>query len=183
MAQQRELFSDLLRVVNHMKAFVSHRMGGEERLRLRLEQSKATLATARKVAAENAEALKRLEGDNEAFWVELKREKTQGEVLGVRLGDVEHKKTRLEENVKDLWTYLASEKKQKEDLHLRLIAQREELEAGFVEQRKELETKYQKQVDEMYFFGYRCCIKNNGIKRDIPSIPPSEEDKIHRDPP
>ena len=59
----------------------------------------------------------------------------------------------------------------------------EELEAGFVEQRKELETEYQKQVDEMYFFGYRCCMKNNGIKRDIPSIPPGEEDKIHRDPP
>ena len=59
-----------------MKAFVSHCMGGEERLRLRLEQSKATLATARKVAAENTEALKRLEGDNEALRVELKREKT-----------------------------------------------------------------------------------------------------------
>ena len=144
MAQQRELFSDLLRVVDHMKAFVSHRMGEEERLRLRLEQSKATLAIARKVAAENAEALKRLEGDNEALRVELKREKTQGEVLGARLDDVEHKKARLEKSVKDLWTCLASEKKQKEDLQLPLIAQREELEAGFVEQRKELKTEYQK---------------------------------------
>ena len=67
MVQQRELFSDLLRVADHMKAFVSHRIGGEERLRLRLEQSEANLATARKVAAENAEALKRLEGDNEAL--------------------------------------------------------------------------------------------------------------------
>lgn len=29
-----------------MKAFVSHRMGGEEELRLRLEQSEANLAAA-----------------------------------------------------------------------------------------------------------------------------------------
>lgn len=35
MVQQRELFSDLLRVVDHMKAIVSHRMGGEEELRAR----------------------------------------------------------------------------------------------------------------------------------------------------
>ena len=67
MVQQRELFSDLLRAADHMKAFVSHHIGGEERLRLRLEQSEAKLATARKVAAKNVEALKRLEGDNEAL--------------------------------------------------------------------------------------------------------------------
>ena len=37
MVQQRELFSDLLRIANHMKAFVSYHMDGEEELRLRLE--------------------------------------------------------------------------------------------------------------------------------------------------
>lgn len=46
MVQRRELFTDLLRVADHMKAFVSHRMGGEEELRLRLEQSEANLAAA-----------------------------------------------------------------------------------------------------------------------------------------
>ncbi|RVW84078.1 hypothetical protein CK203_040608 [Vitis vinifera] len=30
---------------------------------------------------------------------------------------------------------------------------------------EELEADYQKQVDEMYFFGYRCCMKKHGIKR------------------
>lgn len=39
----------------------------------------------------------------------------------------------------------------------------EELRDGFADQRKELEKEYQKQVDKMYFFGYRCCMKKNGI--------------------
>ena len=30
----------------------------------------------------------------------------------------------------------------------------------------------------MYFFGYRCCMKKNDIKRDVPSIPLGEEDKL-----
>lgn len=66
---------------------------------------------------------------------------------------------------------------------MRLIAQKEELEIEFVMQREELETEYQKQVDEMYLFGYRCCMKKNGIKRDTPSIPPGEEENLRRKPP
>ena len=37
MVQQRDLFSDLLRIADYMKAFVSQRMSGEEELRSRLE--------------------------------------------------------------------------------------------------------------------------------------------------
>ncbi|RVX21939.1 hypothetical protein CK203_000995 [Vitis vinifera] len=48
--------------------------------------------------------------------------------------------------------------------------------------REKLETEYQKQVDEMYLFDYRCCMKKHGIKRDVPSIPPGEEEKLHRKP-
>lgn len=44
MVQWRELFTDLMRVADHIKVFVSHHMGGEEELCLRLEQSKANLA-------------------------------------------------------------------------------------------------------------------------------------------
>lgn len=78
---------------------------------------------------------------------------------------------------------MSIEKNQKEDLQLRLIAQKKELEERFVVQREELEAEYQKQVDEMYFFGYRCCMKKNDIERDVSSIPPSEEDKLRRKPP
>ncbi|KAL6335469.1 hypothetical protein AAG906_029712 [Vitis piasezkii] len=34
---------------------------------------------------------------------------------------------------------------------------------------------YQKQVDEMYFFDYRCCMKKNGIIQDIPSLISDDE--------
>ena len=43
-----------------MKAFVSHRLGGEEELRLRLEQAEASLIAARKASKENVEALRGL---------------------------------------------------------------------------------------------------------------------------
>ena len=84
--------------------------------------------------------------------------------------------------MRQLWTEVSIEKKQKEDLQLLLSAQKEKLEAEFAEQREELETEYQKQVDDMYLFGYRCCMKKHGIKRDVPSIPPGEKEKLRLKP-
>ena len=40
----------------------------------------------------------------------------------------------------------------------------------FVVQEEELEAKYQKQVDDMFFYGYRCCMKKHGIAQDTPSF-------------
>ena len=59
MVQQHDLFTDLLRISDHMKAFVSQRMSGEEELRSRLEQAEASLSAARRASEESAEALKR----------------------------------------------------------------------------------------------------------------------------
>ena len=59
MVQKLDLFSDLLRISDHMKAFVCHRMSGEEELRSRLEQAEANLSAARRAFEESAEALKR----------------------------------------------------------------------------------------------------------------------------
>ncbi|RVW86984.1 hypothetical protein CK203_043517 [Vitis vinifera] len=89
--QQHDLFTDLLRTADYMKAFASQRENSEDQLRLRLEEAEAT--------------------------------------------------------------------------------QKEELEGEFAADREALEADYQKQVDDMFFFGYRCCMKKNGIKRDVPSIP------------
>ena len=84
--------------------------------------------------------------------------------------------------MKQLRTEVSIEKKQREDLQLRLSEQKKELEAEFAAEREELEADYQKQVDEMYFFNYRCCMKKHGIKRDVPLIPPGEEEKLHDKP-
>ncbi|RVW51168.1 hypothetical protein CK203_078077 [Vitis vinifera] len=138
MTQQHDLFSDLLRIADYMKAFASQRRNSEEELPLRLERAEASLSAARE--------------DNEAL------------------------------QVRQLRTEVSIEKKQREDLQLRLSAQKEELEGEFAMEREELEADYQKQVDEMYFFGYHCCMKKHGIKWDVPSIPPGEEEKLRGKP-
>lgn len=65
-----------------------------------------------------------------------------------------------------------------EELQARFATQKkkmEELRAGFEVQKKELQKEYQKQVDEMYFFDYRCCMKKNNITQDIPYLPSDDE--------
>ena len=141
MAQQHDLFSDLLRTADYMKAFASQRRNSEEELRLRLEQAEASLSAARE--------------DNEALRVELAEAKSREESVDARLHETEDEMAQLRGEVRQLWTEVSIEKKQREDLQLRLSAQKEELEGEFVVERKELEADYQKQVDEMYFFGYR----------------------------
>ena len=84
--------------------------------------------------------------------------------------------------MRQLRTEVSIEKKQREDLQLRLTSQKEELESEFAVEREELEADYQKQVDDMFFFGYRCCMKKHDIKRDVPSIPLGEEEKLRDKP-
>ena len=50
MVQQRDLFLDLLQISDHMKAFVSQRMSGEEELCLGLERAEAILSTAQRAS-------------------------------------------------------------------------------------------------------------------------------------
>ena len=52
----------------------------------------------------------------------------------------------------------------------------EELRAGFIAEKEELKEDYQKQVDEMFFFGYQCCIRKSDITYDIPNYLYDEED-------
>ena len=82
----------------------------------------------------------------------------------------------------ELWASLATQKKKTDELQAGLLAQRKER-ARFATQKKELETKYQRQMDEMYFFDYRCCMKKNGIMHDIPSLPSDDENVIPKGPP
>ncbi|RVW93275.1 hypothetical protein CK203_022437 [Vitis vinifera] len=168
MAQQHDLFSDLLRTADYTKAFISQRKNNEEKLLLRLEQAEASLSAAR--------------GDNEALRAELAEAKSREESVDSPLHEAEDEMTLLRGEVRQLRTEVSIEKKQREYLQLRLSKQKEELEAEFAAEREELEADYQKQVDEMYFFGYHCCMKKHGIKRDVPSILPGEEEKLRGKP-
>ncbi|RVW61598.1 hypothetical protein CK203_065408 [Vitis vinifera] len=138
MANQYDLFTDLLRTTDYMKAFATRRKDTEDQLRLRLVEAEASISTARG------------------------RMRPSGQIwLTQRPGGINGCP---------------------EDLQLRLVAQKEELEREFAAEREEIEAEYQKQVDDTFIFGYRCCMKKNGIKRDVPSIPPGEEKKLHDKP-
>ncbi|RVW30440.1 hypothetical protein CK203_090814 [Vitis vinifera] len=60
--------------------------------------------------------------------------------------------------------------------------QKNQLRAAFMRRRGGTCSGLPEQVDDTFIFGYRCCMKKNGIKRDTPSIPPSEEKKLHEKP-
>ena len=140
MVRQHDLFIDLLQISDHMKVFVSQCMSGEEELRLRLEQTEASLSTARRASDESVEALKRSQEDNEALRIELAEAKSREGSTDARLHEAEGEMDRLRVEVRKLRTEVSIEKKQREDLQLRLSTQKEELEAEFAAEREELET-------------------------------------------
>ena len=98
--------------------------------------------------------------------------------MEARLHEAEDEMAWLRGEVRQLRTEASIEKKHKENLQLRLTVQKEELEQEFAAEREELEADYKKQVDDTFIFGYRYCMKKNGIKRDVPSILPGEEKKL-----
>eukprot|EP00261_Vitis_vinifera_P034730 XP_019075973.1 PREDICTED: uncharacterized protein LOC109122733 [Vitis vinifera] len=168
MAQHHDLFSDLLRTTDYMRIFASRHKESENQLRLKLEEAEAGLSTIRK--------------ENEALRVDLAEAKSREESAVDRLHEAADEITQLRGEVRQLRTEVSIEKKQREDLKVRLVAQKEELEREFAVEREEIEAEYQKQEDDTFIFGYRCCMKKNGIKRDVPSIPPGEEKKFYDKP-
>ncbi|RVW28799.1 hypothetical protein CK203_108251 [Vitis vinifera] len=109
MAQQHDLFSDLLRTTDYMKAFTSRHRNSEDQLRLRLAEAEA---------------------------------------------------------------------KEERRFAAALDSAKEELERELLQRGRNLKWTIKKQVDDTFIFGYRCCMKKNGIKRDVSSIPPGEEKKL-----
>lgn len=55
------------RAAEAMRSIISHRLGGSEDLRSRLEQSEADLVVVLQAAAKGVEALKKAEEEKEAF--------------------------------------------------------------------------------------------------------------------
>lgn len=138
MMRQRALLFECLEVVETMRAFITHRMSGSEELRAKLEQVESDLATTKKTPADGAKALKLVEGEKEAIRAESEWLRKKGKVVEAKCKGVKQENVQLKKEI-------------------------EELQARFVTQRKELKKEYQKQVDKMYFYGYRCCMKKNDI--------------------
>ena len=138
MVRQGALLFQWLKVAEAMRAFISHHMSGHEELRTKLERVESDLTAVQKVAVEGADALKLADGEKEAIRAEADKLRNEGRTTEAKFKDAEWENVQLKKEM-------------------------EELQDRFVAQKKELETKYQKQVDEMYFFGYHYCMKKNGI--------------------
>ncbi|RVW13436.1 hypothetical protein CK203_102343 [Vitis vinifera] len=93
---------------------------------------------------EEAEAsLSTMREENEALRVELAEAKGREESTAGRLHEAEGEAARLRDELSRLRTEVLNEKKQKEDLQLRLDVQKEELEREFAVEREELAADYQ----------------------------------------
>ncbi|KAL6319199.1 hypothetical protein AAG906_013872 [Vitis piasezkii] len=125
MAQQHDLFADLLRTTDYMKLFASRHKESENQLRLRLEEAEAGLSTARE--------------DIEALRAELAEAKSREESTASRLCESENEVARFRGEARYLRTEVSIEKKQREELQLRLVAQKEELERSFFAERRNLQ--------------------------------------------
>ena len=178
MMHTREQLFKRLEVAEAMCAFISHHPGGIEEMRSWLEMVEADLATSQKAVADGAEKLKLAEEEKRVIQAEADLLRGENEALEGQVKRVEQENSQLKKEVDKLWASLVAQKKETEGLQAGLIAQRKEMEAGFAAQKKELEIEYQRQVGEMYFFGYHCCMKKNDIMHDIPSLPSDDEDAI-----
>ena len=152
-------------------------------MRVKLEQVEADLATTQKVIMDGTEMLKLAEGEKEAIRAEADQLKEKGEAMEAKYKGAQQENSQLRREVDELQASLADQKKEMRELQAGFLVQKKELEAGFATQKKELETEYQRQEDEIYFFGYRCCMKKNGIMHDIPSLSSDDEDEIPGGPP
>lgn len=133
-----------------MRTFISHHMSGSEELRAKLEHMETDLVASQKAVVERVEALKMVEEEKASVHVETNKLRKEGRNAEAKCKETEQENAQLKKEM-------------------------EELRAGFEVQKKELEKEHQKQVDEMYFFGYRCCMKKNDITQDIPSLPYDDE--------
>lgn len=119
------------------------------------------LAAAWKATAERVEVLRKMEEEKEALRIEVERLRKESEKAERLRKEKESVEGKLEES-------------EQENAYLK--KEIEELQSGLAAQKKELEGEYQTQVDEMYFVGYRCCMKKNDITHDIPSFLSDDED-------
>ena len=183
MMHTREQLFKQLEVAEVMHAFIFHHPSGIKEMCSWLEMVEADLATAQKAVADGAEKLKMAEEEKRVIQAEADQLKGEKEALEGQVNGVEQENSQLKKKVDKLRVSLAAQKKETEGLQAGLVAQRKEMEARFAAQKKELEIEYQRQVDEIYFFGYHCCMKKNDIMHDIPFLPSDDEDAILVGPP
>ena len=126
--------------------------------------------------SDGTERLCQVEGEKEAIRAEADILKKEKEALEGQVNEAGQENLQLKREMEELRASLATQKKESEDLRVKM-------DARLSAQKKETEEEYQQQADEMYFFGYRCCMKKHGIMHDTLSFPYDEEDEAPGGPP
>ena len=135
-----------------MRAYIAQKMDDSEELRSKLRSVEGKLAT----SVERVRLLRKAEDERETTNVEAHRLKKEGEEAEAKCKKVEQENEQLRKEMK-------------------------KLQAGRTTQKEELEGEYQKQVENMFFFSYRCFMKKHGITQDIPNYPSDDEDTVADD--
>ena len=129
-----------------MRAYIAHNMDGNGELLTNLEMAGSEVVATQKLAKEGACLLRKVEKEKEAPQV-------KAHLLVEEKMAMEAEKEKIEEET--AW----------------LRWELQDLRAGFAAQKKDLEVDYQKQVDDMLFYGYRCCMKKHDIANDTLNFP------------
>lgn len=87
------------------------------------------------------------------------------EVVEAKCKDVDQEKYQLRKELEELQAFFDIQNKELESLRM-----------GFAAENEKLKEDYRKQVDEMFLFGYQCCMRKNDITQDIPSYLSGEDD-------
>lgn len=142
-----------LEAIENKRAYVAHNMDGNKDLFASLDTAKSKVATGWKLAKEGTSLLRKIEEEKEAVQAETHRLVEEKNIMA------------------------ANKKKDKEKV-VRLNQELQDLRAGFATQNEDFEADYQKQVDDMFFYDYQCCMKKHGIAQDNPSFPSDDKDKF-----
>lgn len=134
-----------------MRAFFTQRLGSDKELCTQLQKVKGGLSATQKAIVDWGKLLKEAEEEKETTRIEACKVKVEKDATEVKCKEMEQEKEQLQKEL-------------------------EELRAAYATQKKELDEDYHKQVYDMFFFGYQCCMMKNDITQDILSYPSNEED-------
>ena len=126
---------------------------------------KNELAVVRKAVVDAKKLLKELEEGMQVVKVEACWMWEEKEAVEAKCKNTEQERNQLKKELEELQAVFEAQKKKLEELRV-----------GFIVEKKELEKNYQKQIDEMFFFGYQYCMRKNDIIQDILRYPSDEEE-------
>lgn len=72
---------------------------------------------------------------------------------------------------------MAAKKQNIKEEAARLRQELQDLWARFAAQKEDLKANYQKQVDDMFFYKYRCYMKKHGVANSFPSFSADDDDE------